>query len=211
MNNLRNKLKKPILIFSLTSVLLLVISLTLFMTSCSGEIGEIAPDKIVNLLFPSLWVFVAQMISMAIVFCLILFFIWKPTNKMLEKRKQLIQKEINEGKELKLQAEKELADVKIMHQQANAKCEKMINDANTKANMMVEQITDEARNEASKIIKTAKLQADKDLKQARYDAEQEIIDTAIQAAHVLMKKEINRADNQKIVRDFIKSLDNAKQ
>lgn len=207
MNNLRNKFKKPILIFSLSFILLSVVSLTLVLTSCSGEIGEIAPDRIVNLLFPSLWVFIAQMISMIVVFCLILFFIWKPTNKMLNRRKEMILKEIAEGKELKLQAEKELNEVKLMNQQAKTKADKLIFDANNKANMILEQTTEEAKMEASKIIENAKEQADKELKQIKYNAEQQIIDTAIQAARVLMKKDINSVDNQKIVKDFIRSLD----
>ncbi len=211
MNKLRNRTKKPLIFLALSFVLILILSLSISLTSCSGEIGEIQPDKIINQIFPSLWVFIAQMISMVIVFLLILFFVWKPANKMIDRRRQMILNEIAEGKEFKLEAEKELENARMLNANATAESEAIINDANIKANFIITETTENARLEASKILETARAQAERDVKKAKFEAEAEIIDTAIKAAEVLIKKEISKKDNEKLVKDFIKSLENDKQ
>lgn len=180
----------------------------LFLASCNGSAEGLNADSIINLLFPNVWVFVGQLISMAILFVVILFFIWKPTNAMLERRQALISSEVEEATEMKEQAKKELEAMTLMQDQAKEKANKIILDAENKANELFERIQAEAKKEREKIISAGQQKIELERGKIQKEAEHEIVNTAIKAAEVLMKKQINKSENEKIVKEFIESLEN---
>lgn len=190
------KIKLCVSLF-LVAILLVVIAVTL--TSCSGPIEGLNKDSIINQIFPNIWVLIGQLISMVVIFSVIMFFIWKPANKMLENRRALILAEIEEGKKLQEEANEKLAYVEAM--EANSKAE-----ANERASLIIADAQEQARIQKEKIIIDANNQAQRDVRKLKNDAEIEIINTAFKTAEYLMKKEVSKKDNEKLVKEFISNL-----
>lgn len=201
----KRKINKKILALGLGASILALPMLVL--TSCKGSAEGLNPDSIINLLFPNVWVFIGQLISMAILFVVILFFIWKPTNAMLERRQALIASEVEEATEMKEQAQKQLDAMNFMQEEAKEKANKIILDAENRASELFEKTQLDAQKEHQKIVSSGKEQVELELRKIQKEAEHEIVNKAIKAAEVLMKKQINKSENEKLVKEFIESLE----
>lgn len=204
------KLNKKHLIAAL-SVIGLSIIVVPVLTSCTADIPELAPNEIINTLFPNLWVFIAQVVAMCVVFSLILWLIWKPTNKMLDKRREYIAKEISDAEQAKQEAVQYLESAKNEHLLAQSEAATIIANAKNETETFRATLEREAREAADKIIASAKLNFNNE-KQVIVDRLQsEAREAAYIAAEALMKKEISREDNDKLVDQFIKDLESNSQ
>lgn len=200
------KINKKHLVASL-SVLALGVFIVPFIASCTADIPELNPTEIINTLFPNAWVFLAQVAAMCLVFSLILWLIWKPTNKMLDKRREYIAKEIQDAEEAKAEAIAYLENAKQEHLSAQTQASQII--ANTKAESQSyrSQLEQEAREAADKIVTSAKINFAHEQEAQLKRLQSEAREAAFFAAEALMKKEISREDNDKLVDEFIKDLE----
>lgn len=200
------KLNKKKLLISLLLLTFLVVIMAITLTSCKGPIEGLNSQTIINQIFPNVWVLIGQLISMAILFTVILFFIWKPANKMLEKRRQLIIEELEQGKKMQQEANEKLALAESLQANTKEEAKKLLQEANEKSAAILAEAHEQARLEKEKIINDANSQAQRDVNKLKTDAELEIINTALKTAEFLMKKEISKKDNDKLVREFISKL-----
>lgn len=200
------KLNKKKLLISLLLLTFLAVIMAITLTSCKGPIEGLNPESIINQIFPNVWVLIGQLISMAILFTVILFFIWKPANKMLEKRRQLIIEELEQGKKMQQEANEKLALAESLQANTKEEAKKLLQEANEKSAAILAEAHEQARLEKEKIINDANSQAQRDVNKLKTDAELEIINTALKTAEFLMKKEISKKDNDKLVREFISKL-----
>ncbi|MDE6289168.1 MAG: hypothetical protein K2L64_00210 [Ureaplasma sp.] len=195
-----NKAKK--IIFSLLIIVLLsmVGYLTISLTSCTtNSPGDLSPGVIINQIFPNVWVFVAQLIAGAVLFLVLLFLIWKPTNNMLEKRQKLIADEIEDAQKMKSLAETELTEAKnkakLIIEQSYSLSSSMIDNAEIEAKSQSEKII----NSTNELIKNEKIKI-------KNEAENEMIDIIFKTTEALLKKNISQSDNEKLIKEFIEGL-----
>ncbi|MCV3754248.1 ATP F0F1 synthase subunit B [Ureaplasma zalophigenitalium] len=203
---MKNKLNKKGLIASLSVVALAAFFVPL-LASCSGDIPELQPTEIINTLFPNLWVFVAQVGAMLVVFSIILWLVWKPTNKMLDKRRAFMANEIKEAEETRKEALVYLESAKQQKLEAQTEAVKIVTDAKAETMSYRENLEREAREAADKIVATARANAENERLNMLNVMKQEAKEAAYVAAEALMKKELSRADNDKLVDEFIKDLE----
>ncbi|MCV3728618.1 ATP F0F1 synthase subunit B [Ureaplasma miroungigenitalium] len=203
---MKNKLNKKGLIASLSVVALAAFFVPL-LASCSGDIPELQPTEIINTLFPNLWVFIAQVGAMLVVFSIILWLVWKPTNKMLDKRREFMANEIKEAEETRKEALVYLESAKQQKLDAQTEAVKIVTDAKAETMSYRENLEREAREAADKIVATARANAENERLNMLNVMKQEAKEAAYVAAEALMKKELSRADNDKLVDEFIKDLE----
>lgn len=201
------KLNKKHLV-AILSVLSLSIIVVPLLTSCTGDIPELNPAEIINTLFPNVWVFIAQVIAMCVVFSLVLWLVWKPTNKMLDKRREYIAKEITDAENAKQEALQYLENAKSEHLAAQAQTLEIIAKAKSESLTLRESLEKEARETADKIISSAKISIANERRENLERLQSEAREAAYIAAEALMKKELSREDNDKLVDQFIKELEN---
>ncbi|AAF30541.1 F0F1 ATP synthase subunit B [Ureaplasma parvum] len=201
------KLNKKHLV-AILSVLSLSIIVVPLLTSCTGDIPELNPAEIINTLFPNVWVFIAQVIAMCVVFSLVLWLVWKPTNKMLDKRREYIAKEITDAENAKQEALQYLENAKSEHLAAQAQTLEIIAKAKSESLTLRESLEKEAREAADKIISSAKISIANERRENLERLQSEAREAAYIAAEALMKKELSREDNDKLVDQFIKELEN---
>ncbi len=201
------KTKKLILL----SLLFLIFSLfaILFLASCSE--GNPPPgvglEDIINSLFPNPWIFATQIVAIIVLTIFTVWFIWTPAKKMIEKRRELVLKEVNEIKKIKetsLELKKEIEDKEIS---TKIKANKIVNLANEKAHFNKKNVEQAAKENSKRILNETDIIVAKKIRDSEKYIKDKIIDIAFATAEELSKKNISKDDNKKLVDDFISSLD----
>lgn len=200
-----SNLKKKIIISTIGVFSLLTLILPT-LTSCSGSIEGVNPPAIINNVFPNLWVFVAQIISMLILFSAVMFLAWKPTNKMLEKRRAFIQNEIDEATKSKELAQAEYEKAKQLTEASTVKSKQMLVESNAKVSKYEKAELARVHEETQKMISDANKIIEKNYEKAQKDLDKQIIEMAMKTTEVLLDKKITITQDKKMIEDFIKDL-----
>ncbi len=199
------KFKKLILLF-LLFILFSILAVPL-LVSCSGSPPGVGLEDIINSLFPNPWIFCAQIIAVIVLTIFTVWFIWNPAKKMIEKRKELVLKEVTEIKEIKeknIEIEKEIQSKEIA---SKIKVDKIISSANEKAHNHKKNVEKEAKENSQRILDETDVMVAKKIRDSEKDIKDKIIDIAFATAEELSKKNISKIDNEKLVNEFINSLD----
>ena len=130
-------------------------------------------------------------------------FFWEYALAYFDKRKALIQEQLDHAKQSELEGEeykRQYADqLKNVKNEANAILEKARNDAKVEGSLIVEKAQNDARltlEKAQRDIETEKLNAQKQIRK-------EIADVAFVAAKQILEKEIDEDTQRKYVDQFI--------
>jgi F-type H+-transporting ATPase subunit b len=145
-----------------------------------------------------------------IVFLVLLFllmkFAWKPLLAMLEKREDNIKQSLDDAEK----ARDELANVK-------EDTEKLLNEARTESQAIVaagkknvermqEEIVDKAQSKSDALLADAKKQIQLEKDRAITDVRAEVVNLSMQVAEKLIKKNLSKEDNLKLINESLSSI-----
>lgn len=190
-------MKKKLIPASLLSLSLLRL------TSCETDSrsGSIS-DKVSSAL-PNLWISLAQLAAFLVRVAIFFVFAYKPIKKKRKQRADYIAGNIKDSE----QAKEAVSNSEQI-------CHDTINHGKAEANRIVSAANKTAKDSADEILKRANDQADAIREQAKKDAEQikkdslkqthdEIVNGAISASKAILKRELNKEDNDKAVDEFL--------
>lgn len=146
-----------------------------------------------------------------LIFAAILYFAAaKPIRGFLAGRIDDIKKELGDAEKSKEAAEKRLADhlkrVDNLESEVKELCETLRKEGEVERDRIIE-----AANEAADKIKIqAGFSADQELKKAISLIKQETADAAVALAEKILKKDIKKADQKKLVSEYLESLGDAR-
>ena len=154
----------------------------------------------------NLWQILISLANLTILFFILKKFLYKPVSKVLEQRRNEIDKQYDDAANAKQSAEAK--DAELTERLANAKSE---------AEDIVKEAADIAKNRGDKIIEEARATADGIIRQAEVDAELErkrtsesiktqIIDVSTALAEKMLEREINADDHNALINDFIDKI-----
>ena len=156
------------------------------------------------------WTFIAQICNLFIQVFLIKKFLIKPVKEIIEKRKQLATKELDEARvsneeaaKLKAEYEQNLADAK---NEAN----EIIASANRTAASKSEEIISNANKEAAAIRNKAEADIQLERKAAVNGVKNEIGSMAVDIANKIIEREVNEEDHKKLIDEFIENVGESK-
>lgn len=156
------------------------------------------------------WTFIAQICNLFIQVFLIKKFLIKPVKEIIEKRKQLATKELDEARvsneeaaKLKAEYEQNLADAK---NEAN----EIIASANRTATSKSEEIISNANKEAAAIRNKAEADIELERKAAVNGVKNEIGSMAVDIANKIIEREVNEEDHKKLIDEFIENVGESK-
>ncbi len=133
-----------------------------------------------------------QIAATVILFIVVFVFFWKPITKILEKRRDAIDKELDDArvaKENAIQTQKEL-DQEL--NDARLKVKEMLETAEKEANMRKEEIINDAKAEAKMRMENLEHELELEKKNMEKDIKKEIVDIAFLAAEKIVAKEIDQ-------------------
>ena len=152
-----------------------------------------------------------NLINIAVLFIVTKKLLYKPVKKYLEERKAKIAAAQAEADRAKTDADSAKADYESRIAAIEAESEKIRERAAKAAKAESDRITAEAREKAAEIIGGAESEAERKKQAAVDGAKQEIGEIAIEMAGKLIGRNVDDADNRRIVEEFFReSEDSAK-
>ena len=152
------------------------------------------------------WTFIIQIINLFIQVFLIKKFLFKPINDILEKRRNLADKEIKEAREAKTEADSLKEQYESSLTNAHAEAAQIVSDAQKEAQSKADTLVKDAQEEAAGIKARAAADIEQEKKKAINEAKDEISSRAMDIAGKVVEKEINEADHKKLIEDFINKV-----
>lgn len=187
----------------------------LVLTSCNTDqaadnISSSLNDTIANAL-PNLYVTLAQLGAFIVMVIIFYRFCYKPIKARLKARQDHIENQIRESNEKNIEANRNLEDAKMNLKNSHKQADNIISEATKSAQVSAEEIISKANKDAENI----RLQSEKDAvelkKEVERQAHDEIVQTALDASKEVLKRELTKEDNDKVIDDFINKMGDDKK
>ncbi len=166
----------------------------------------INPDDIIHKIVPNFWAFLMQLLAFLVLVFIVIKFAYKPVNNYLVKRQEFVANELKDAKNKKQEA---TANLELSKQELN-KIRSQANDIIEKAKQDAIHTKDEIIDAANQEVARKQKQLEEEMAleklQAKEEIRNDIIDVALLASSSVLKRDINDADHQKLVDDFIDKL-----
>jgi F-type H+-transporting ATPase subunit b len=146
--------------------------------------------------------FIAQIINFAIIFGLLGAILWRPLTNVLERRRETIEKGLEDARVAAEARQNAEADAGKIHSEARAEAQKIIAEARSKADESAKDVTVEAQREADAIRADAREKAEVERDQMLADMRNQVISLAIAAANKLIGESMDETKQKAIVTDF---------
>ena len=181
----------------------------IFLCSCQGQ--PFTEEDFTSKLFPNgVWDLIIQLGAFVILIIIVFFLGYKPLKKMLKKREDYVQGQLDEAEK----AKKLIAEAKVLAEQEIAR-------GKQEAASIIEAAKHQADAEALLIINEAKAQAsqrrlaaDEEIRLAqeasKLEIREQIIDVALQASSQVLGRQVQGEDESRLIGDLIDSLNGGK-
>jgi len=147
--------------------------------------------------------FLAQIINFAIVFFVLKRYAFVPIQKVLEKRKEIITKGLDDTKEAKANLQMAETKYKEKLEEARIKGNKIIAEAQLSNDRIMAKAQEDSKKEADKIVESAKLRILDEEKKMLSKVRKEVIDLTFLTTEKLLGKEVDRKTNQEFIENLI--------
>lgn len=149
------------------------------------------------------WNILWTLINLIFFFVLMRLFLFKPIKKVLDKRQELIDTEIENAKNTSEMADKKLADYESRIANVDAEAEQIISEARDSAKVEYDKIIDRAEADANELKADARKQMDAEADSIRRAAKDEIASIAMTAAEKIVGKTVDAKTNSDIFDEFL--------
>ncbi len=149
------------------------------------------------------WTFVATILNLFLTMLLVKKFLFKPINEILEKRRQLSEKELTEARAAKAEAEGLRTEYETSLSDARAEAAAIIQTAQKQAQAKADKTIQEAEQQAAGIRSRAEADIAQEKKKAINEAKDEIGSLAMDIAGKVVEKEIHEEDHRKLIDEFL--------
>ena len=142
---------------------------------------------------------VFTLINTLIIVLIYFFFLHKPVCKILDKRAETVNKDMDEAEKAKNEANAVKAEYEQRLAESKEEANRIVADATRKAQQREEEIIAEANSEATKLKQRAEESIEREKKRAINEIKGEISEMVVMAAGKVAEKEITAKDNEKII------------
>ena len=171
----------------------------------AADIGQ-TMKSIADKLIPSWVSFVVQFLSFLILLLVVFFVAYKPVKRLLKKRSDHIEDEINQAEEKNILAAKSVNEAKELISSSKAQASEIIKTAESQGQEKYDAIILEAKIEVAEMKKAAEEDIERAKEDAKQDIRNEMVNVALSASKEILKREVNNKDNVKLAEDFIDQL-----
>lgn len=155
------------------------------------------------------WQFIATILNLFIQMWLIKKFLFKPINRVLEKRREMADKEITDAQSAKAEADSLKQQYEASIADAQSKATEIVQSAQKEAQARADGIVQKAQDEASSLKSKAEADIAQEKKKALNEVKDEIGGLAMDIAGKVVEKEINEEDHKKLIDEFIQGVGDA--
>jgi len=145
------------------------------------------------------WTWVLFLITLAIL-------AWKVfpmISGSLEERRRKIQSAIDSARQDREEARRLLEEHQRQLEEARQEAQEILDEGREAGRRLREEILQEAREEREEMMERTRREMEREREKLRDEIRQEAVDVAISAAERLMRSEMDREENRRLVRDYI--------
>lgn len=154
----------------------------------------------------NIWQILISLANLALMFFILKKFLYGPVTKMLNKRREEIDKDYLDAKTAKSAAEANVRELEAELGHARDRAEEIVKEAATTASSRGDKIVADARAEAEGIIRQAKTQAELQLKAAEKSIKTQIVEVGAALTEKLLEREITENDHKEFIDSFIEKI-----
>ncbi len=147
-----------------------------------------------------------HILNVVVLFFVLKFLLYKPVLKFIKKR----EKSFSEKTETLDTREKELVQQKQQYDQmmsdAQEQAASILTHSNEMARDHAKELIEEAKEQSREIVLRARKEIAIEKEQTQLEMKSEIVDMAVQIAEKVLKREVSKEDNQKIIDDFFERV-----
>lgn len=152
------------------------------------------------------WTFIAQILNLFIQLYLFKRFLFKPIKNILAKRQAEVDAIYDEADKAKLDAQTAKTDYEAHLLTANAEAEAITQRAMESARAQSDALITSAQAEAAAMKQKAEADIELERRKAVNEMKGEISDLAVSIASKVVSKELNAADHERLIEQFIEEL-----
>ena len=150
------------------------------------------------------------LINLLILFFGLKHFLFKPVNAVLEKRQEAVDRSLKEAEAAKAQAEASQAEYEQKLAAAKEESAEMLRNATRKAQQRSDEIVAAAKADAAAIMQQNEQELEREKRRAESQLRGEVSGLAVLVAEKVVGREINQADHERLINEFIDSVGDAK-
>lgn len=163
------------------------------------------PD-IASKLFPNFWTWSVQLCSTGILLFLFKKYLWTKVLAYFEKRADYIEKNINDSKQMRDQAQKYLDESEANAKKSASQYHEIVEKAKQDALKERERVLNETREEVNRKLTQANLDIEMQKKQVQDQMKDEIVELATLMATRIMDKEVDIKTHEELMKDFMSEV-----
>ena len=149
------------------------------------------------------WNFLIMLFNLVIFFVLMKVFLFKPITRVMEKRKEMINKQFQEADEANAQAQELKKQYEDKIENINDESQRIIGEAKENAKVEASKIIERAEGDADKLLEEAKKQAIIERENEMRAARENIAELAMEAAAKVVGANVSDKTNSDIFDEFL--------
>jgi F-type H+-transporting ATPase subunit b len=134
-------------------------------------------------------------------------FAWRPLLQALENRHEMIRKALDDAQQAKQELERIQQQSTEIINKARVEAEAIITRSRADGERLREELKQKARAEAESVMKTAERQIQLETTRAVQQIRREAVDLSVTIASKLLKRNLSREDNEKLIEEALGQLD----
>lgn len=151
--------------------------------------------------------FIMTVISFVILLFIVYKFAWDPISEILKEREDLVEKNINEAKEAKKEAEKVNEEARQALVKARSDANKLIQDTKWQISKMQSENIENTKLEIEEMRHQAEESLVRERRQMLESMEDQIGQLSVEIAKQILRREVNSDDHKQLIADFILEMD----
>jgi F-type H+-transporting ATPase subunit b len=131
---------------------------------------------------------------------------WKPILAALDQREAAIKESLEKAEKVREEAQKVLEENKTNIAKAEEESKKIIEQSRAYAQKLKDQMIQESKEQAKKIVEDASAEIERKTEAAFTDLKNQVAEIAVNAAEKILKQNLDKETNGKIVEKYISDI-----
>ncbi len=157
----------------------------------------------VYMLIPEKYTFILVALNLLVLYFLMKKFLFKPVTEFMEKRKNSIDKALNDAEQAKIEAAETRKNYEEQIKNVKEECDKLLNEARMRATREYDEILANAHKDAMAEIEKGRAEIERERVEMLSQVRQQIAVLAIAAATQVVQSNMDSEANRSIVNKFI--------
>ena len=157
----------------------------------------------------NIWTILISLANLLIIFLILKKFLWKPVQKVMKQRQEMVDKQFADAAEAEAKANEDKAQWAEKLATADDEAAARIAAADETARLHGERVVAEAKEKAQGIIRQAEAEAELERQKATASIRDEIADVSAELAQKMLESEINADDHRAMIASFLDEVGDA--